>query len=253
MKDVRGIVTAECVVPEIAKPRKSRRAIELALGETKNVFVIILAHRSSVIGQQVKALFEPALKSDLDRVVVSCAVRVQIITVLREGGKGQVRRLGGPGRKKQVWNVSLLPVEQVVSIVPDVGDSNGLALRQLILDRSVPLLRIGRLPGAVESNESQTIGTEVRACWIGTRCSEPVFERRLLSVGIKQRKNVAIRLGESKGRGEWVVVAGIWRSAEVLESAIEHSVSATSDKLGCELIRQSNSGSKICQWRRENT
>src|SRR5258708_15794133 len=249
MKDVRGIVTAECVVPEIAKPRQSRRAIELALGETKNVFVIILAYRSSVISQQVKALFEPALKSDLDRVVVSRAVRIQVVTVLREVGKGQVRRLGGPGRKKQVWNVSLLPVEQVVSVVPDEGDSNGLALKQLILDRSVPFFRVGRLPGALESNESQPFGTEVRACWIGTRCGEPVFERRLLSVGIKQRKNVAIRRGESKVHRERVVVAGTSCSAADLKPTIKHSVSGTGNKLRRDLVGQSNPGRKICHWR----
>src|SRR5712691_8698714 len=186
MKNVGDIVTAECVVPEITKPWKRWRAIEYVPRDTENVFVIILAHRSGVISQHIQALFESALKSDLHRVVISCSVRAQVVTVLREVGKGQVRRLGGPGRKKQVWNVSLLPVEQVVSVVPDVTDSNGLTLRQLILDRSVPLLRIGRLPGALESKESQTLGTEVRACWIGVRCCETVFERRLLSVGIKQ-------------------------------------------------------------------
>src|SRR6266700_4846228 len=190
MKNIGDIVAAECVIPEITKAWKCWCTIERALRETENVFVIILAHRSGVISQHIQALFESALKSDLQSVVISCSVRVQVVTVLLEVGKGQVRRLGGPGRKKKVWNVSLLPVEQVVSVGPDVTDSNGLTLRQLILDRSVPLLRIGRLPGALESKESQTFGTEVRACWIGIRCSEPIFERRLLSVGIKQRKNV---------------------------------------------------------------
>src|SRR5713226_351466 len=99
MKDVGDIVTAERIVLEIAKPRKGWRAIEHVPRDTENVFVIILAHRSGVISQHIQALFESALERNLERVVVSCAVRVQVVTVLREVGKGQVRRLIGPRRK----------------------------------------------------------------------------------------------------------------------------------------------------------
>src|SRR6266576_6450402 len=84
MKNIGDIVTAECVIPEITKPWKRWRAIEYVPRDTENVFVIILAHRSGVISQHIQALFESALKSDLHRVVISCSVRVQVVTVLRE-------------------------------------------------------------------------------------------------------------------------------------------------------------------------
>ena len=53
MEDVGNIVTAECVVPEVTKAWKRWCTIELVLGQSENVLVIILADRPSVIGQEI--------------------------------------------------------------------------------------------------------------------------------------------------------------------------------------------------------
>src|SRR5437870_856050 len=163
MENVGDIVAAERVVPEDAKARKGWGTIELVFRQPQNIFVIVLANRTRVIGEHIETLLESALESNLKSVVVSCSISSQVISVLPKIGKWKIRCLGSPRGKNQVWNVSLLPVEQVVSIVSDVGDGNRLGLGQLILNRSIPLLRISCFPGPLESNQSQTVRTEVRA------------------------------------------------------------------------------------------
>ena len=58
-----------------------------------------------------------------------------------------------PWRDKYARDISFLTIQQMVSVVDDIAESNALTWRELILDRPVPLLDVGCFPRPVVTDE----------------------------------------------------------------------------------------------------
>src|SRR5205807_2511436 len=137
--------------------------------------------------------------------------------------KWQVRGLVRPWRDKYARDISFLTIQQMVSVVADIAESNALTWRELILDRPVPLLDVGCFPRPVVTDEPQSVRIEVGTRGVGISGSKTVLNCGELAIRIGDRLNIAIRSEEAKIDRPWIVVPWVRRSAEVLEAAVENA------------------------------
>src|SRR5258708_17621530 len=98
--------------------------------------------------------------------IVRLAVWGYVIVFKEKAGYRIIWCLVFRGVINSARNVPLVTVQHVLGVVTYIGEGNGLALCQLILQRSVPLLGVRRFPWPLEPNEVQTFRIKVRACRI---------------------------------------------------------------------------------------
>ncbi len=84
--------------------------------------------------------------------VVGCTVGSDVVAILSKIGKGNVQLCVGARRQNDTGNISLVAVQQVMAVIPDIGHRDCLTLRELILHRPVPFLGVSRLPGSLKTN-----------------------------------------------------------------------------------------------------
>src|SRR6266481_7045364 len=136
-------------------------------------------------------------------------------------------------------------------VVADVGNSDRLAVRQLILHGSIPLLRVGGFPGPLKSNKAQPIRTEIWTCRIRSGRRQPILEGSLLAVGISKGRVV---VGPEKPQvyRKRIVVSGVRGTAEIFKTAEEDAIRAAHHELGGKAVREANARRKIRERRRED-
>src|ERR1700731_2989107 len=186
MEDVGDVVSAILIVLLPPKARQCGSASEITVRDAQDILGVRPALRARVIRQQVQAVTKASLKGKLHRVVVSRPIGRDIVTVLRKIRERNVLADGCSRRQNNGGYISLVAVQQVMRVVADVGNRARLAGRQLILYGSIPLLRVGGLPGPLKSDKAQPFRTEIWTCRIGSGRRQPLFGGSLLAAGISK-------------------------------------------------------------------
>src|SRR6185437_3330420 len=146
---------------------------------------------------------------------------------------------------KRKQNLLLIGADERLQMTAErgyVARGDNVAIRELVLEREVVTLNVGRLIVKLDSAQGQTGGIHIYR--VQGHARQSVFDGGNAAVREVIRR-YGIRSREIEGVLERVVIPKAWVSASVLECSVENAVPAAHHQTPGRLVRESEARRKV--------
>ena len=148
-----------------------------------------------------------------------------------------------PGGMTAVGRILSIAIVQMPSQGADIGERNGIMLRELILNGQIECLLIRGEEVVLPSIEGET-GSIDRCGIFEVLCNQGISQSGRCSSGHGQR-SLRIHCVEINGIGEGIVPPDVIAKSDVVQRSIGNAVAAANHCFGSQAVGKADAGSKV--------